>query len=521
MKIIFILATVLTCTFSCQSTPPITNPRQPNQENPTQVTDDKIEFDFIHTKQNCKAENTEQPGTFHKKTYCLNINGDDMKQADADSKMTLLARQQLSTLVEKINPADPKPIEDLPVSELRAIDPENSKLFIAYLSFSNKSIQRKICDLASLGIKVRIFLDGGSGPSKKNPIGQIDELIMNNTACNQNVKLSYLGGSTDTKIAAWQLHHNKFLMIEAPNKKVIMNFSSGNLSSYGTSLHMDHWVTIKAPVNSNLIRAQKCVMIGLEAAAKANEDTTSLTKIKPDKAYLIARETCFDENDVKPRKKILDTEKQINDALNKEEIAPLYSPNADNSVEKSILKAISSVPENGYLYIAIQHFTSKAVANALIEAAKKNVDVRIVMDDDALRGESDVPGVDQIINTMLTESKQKIKIRFAETYRPEKNPNGSAPAVAMMHNKFAIFNGQKTFSGAGQYTGAAMKTNWENFYFITNKKIITEYSKYFNEIWNESVDYDYTLSRFKTASKDPEILNAEFSKSIGDTNEKK
>ncbi len=149
------------------------------------------------------------------------------------------------------------------------------------------------------------------------------------------------------------------------------------------------------------------------------------------------------------------------------------------------------------------------------------MDVRIVMDDDALRGESDVPGVDQIINTMLAESKQKIKIRFAETYRPEKNPNGSAPAVAMMHNKFAIFNGQKTFSGAGQYTGAAMKTNWENFYFITNKKIITEYSKYFNEIWNESVDYDYTLSRFKTASKDPEILNAEFSKSIGDTNEKK
>ncbi len=517
MKKPILLVSTLAFLFSCQST----TLRQPNQEIPIQAIDDKIEFDFIHTKQNCKTENLEQPGTFHKKTYCLNIDGNDMKQADADSKMTLLALQQLSTLVEKINPTDTRPIENLTASELRAIDPVNSKLFVAYLSFSNKAIQRKICDLASLGIKVRIFLDGGSGPTKTNPIGQIDELIMNNKACNQNVKLSYLGGSTDTKVAAWQLHHNKFLMIEAPNKKVIMNFSSGNLSSYGTSLHLDHWVTIKAPANSNLIQAQKCVMTGLEAAAKANEDTTATPKIKPAQAYMIAREACFNENNVSPRKKILDTEKQINEVLAKEEIAPLYSPNSNNYVQKSLINAINAVPENGYLYIAIQHFTSKDVANSLIEAAKRNVDVRIVMDDDALRGESDVPGVDKIINMMLTSSEHKIKIRFAETYRAEKKQNGPAPAVAMMHNKFAIFNGQKTFSGAGQYTGAAMQSNWENFYFITNKKIITEYSKYFSEIWNESVDYDYTLSRFKTASKDPESLGLAFLNSIGDTHEQK
>jgi hypothetical protein len=42
------------------------------------------------------------------------------------------------------------------------IDPLNSKVSVAYFSFSNKGIQRKFCELSSQGVQIRVFLDKGS-----------------------------------------------------------------------------------------------------------------------------------------------------------------------------------------------------------------------------------------------------------------------------------------------------------------------------------------------------------------------
>jgi hypothetical protein len=124
------------------------------------------------------------------------------------------------------------------------------------------------------------------------------------------------------------------------------------------------------------------------------------------------------------------------------------------------------------------------------------------MDDDALRGESEVPGVDVMIKKLVLI--KGIQIRFAETNRAA-GGNG-----AMMHNKLAILNGEMTFSGAGHYTNAAMNVNWENFYFSKNKFVVTSYSKYFNELWNNSVDFDYTSTKGAKVSSEPAILGTQF-----------
>ena len=57
MKFKLILVSILTLMMSCQSS----QTRQPNQDN-TAPTDSRIEFDFIHTQQNCKVPIDEAKG---------------------------------------------------------------------------------------------------------------------------------------------------------------------------------------------------------------------------------------------------------------------------------------------------------------------------------------------------------------------------------------------------------------------------------------------------------------------------
>lgn len=442
----------------------------------TDALDNKITFDFIHTKQDC---NVVQDGIQHKKTFCLNENNEDLKKTTELSGMVDVALKQLDTTLQ---------------------DPKNSSVFVAYFSFSNKGIQRKFCELSSKGVQIRVFLDKGS-------TGQIDDVVMNSPACkdaagNLNVKLTYLGGNTNGDAAGgglWQLHHNKFMLIEVPNKKVKLNFSSGNLSSFGTSLHLDHWVMVEAPAKTNLIRAHKCVMQGLEAAAAQVAKTMVTADQTTGQSYIAAREKCFHKEKIIPRQNSPEyTSTQIDRALQAEEIAPLFSPNNNQYVEKSFIAALNKVPKGGYIRIAVQHFLHSGVSYALTKAAQRGVDIRIIMDDDALRGESEVPGVDVMIKKLALI--KGIQIRFAETNH---NAGGNG---AMMHNKFAILNGSMTFSGAGHYTRAAMNVNWENFYFATNKVVIGHYEDYFKELWENSVDMDYTMSKGAKESSAPAPL---------------
>jgi len=441
-----------------------------------------LSFGFMHTKQNCKVV---ENGLEHKSTYCTM---DDTKNATELSGMVDAITKQLDTVKD---------------------NPKTAKVSIAYFSFSNKGVQRKLCELSNAGVQIRVFLDAGSS-------GQIDELVTMNPACKDatgklNVKLSYLGGSTNGGAGGiWRLHHNKFLMIDpGTGEKVKLNFSSGNLSTFGTSLHLDHWVPMEAPATSNIINAQKCVMKGLEEASRINDHETSGADANEDdykisQGYINTRENCFDQNQVLPRVSAGSIQSQIYSILKKEEIAPLFSPNNNNYVATSFVSAINKIPSGGYLYIAIQHFLHGGVKNALLSAAQRGVDVRLIMDDDALKGHSEVPGVDVMISDLISQSGGQIQIRLAETNH---NAGGNG---AMMHNKLAILNGEMSFSGAGHYTNAALKNNWENFYFVTNKGVLSSYAKYFTFLWNESVDIKYTKSNGQTPSSAPSKLAPAF-----------
>lgn len=406
----------------------------------------QIKFDLMHTDPACKHKG-------YQPTFCEMTA--DMKDAD-----------QRSGMIDKINAQLDRALQN----------PKTSKVYIAYFSMSNKGVHKKICELLGQKVPVRIVLDQGSSTNVSD--------LKANAACAgkdlSSLKTAFLGGLTSSP---WRLHHNKFLFVDpGTGEDVNVNFSSGNLSSFGTSLHMDHWVTMLAPKKSNLVRAYECVMQGLDSAVKyaeANGGHNGNNDEDVAQNYIEARENCFKKTGVNTN---------VNLAVSQEKIAPLFSPNNDNIVYKTLSREIGMIPKGGYIYIAIQHFLHPGIGSDLIQASKRGVDVRIIMDDDVVTNKGEVQGAMDFLNGLKAQA-PRIAVRYIETNHLA-GGNGS-----MMHNKFAILNGRRILSGAGQYTGAAMKKNWENFGLIEDAELTRKYALYFKKLWQVSVDEDYVRAQ--------------------------
>ena len=430
----------------------VTHTQPPALDQPNGIT-----FDLMHTKQDCKHEG-------YQSTFC------EMK---ADQN----AATELSQMVPKINAQIDRAIQ--------AQDPSKASIFVAYFSLSNKLVHNKLCEALAKGVDVRIVLDAGSSANI--------ETLQANPTCQQASKkprVAFLGGLTSQP---WRLHHNKFLYVDPGNDTYVnINASSGNLSSFGTSLHEDHWLTMTAPKSSNLIRAHLCVMQGLEAAIKLADSQGGHSGDNDEEvadAYIRSREACYQKTGVIA----MDNPEA---AIAKEGVAMLFSPNANGEVYSAFKREIGKVTAEAkqgkpaFLYVAIQHFLHSGVGNDMIQASRAGVDVRIIMDDDVVTEKGEVKGVLDFLKNLQSQA-PKIKVRYIETNHLA-GGNG-----AMMHNKFAILNGKRVLSGAGQYTGAAMRNNWENFALTQNAGLTAKYAQYFKELWEVSVNEAYVKEQLQ------------------------
>lgn len=452
--------------------------------NSAQAGSNDIQFDLMHTELDCKYVG-------YQKSFCDMAN--DTKDLDQNSQM-----------INKINAQLDRALQN----------PATSQVFIAYFSFSNKGVHTKLCELFKNNVSVRIFLDRGSAANidtlKSNPACAGVDFTNNRSP----LKVSYLGGLTGSP---WRLHHNKFLYVnpgvnveKSGGDRVNINYSSGNLSAFGTSLHSDHWVTALAPKDSNLVKAYQCVMEGLErAVGQSYNYSTQLPNnqaTQPDsvvhsaendsqvaQSYIRARENCF------KRLKVIDDPEQ---ALAQEKIAPLFSPNNDDIVLKTLTTQINNVPNDGYIYIAIQHFLNPSIGSALVRATKRGVDVRVIMDDDVVTNKGEVQGAMEFLSGLKKQA-PRLKVRYIETNHLA-GGNGQ-----MMHNKFAILNGRRILSGAGQYTTAAMKNNWENFGLTAVPELTHKYELYFKDLWDMSVDENYVRAQLDKGETFQELSAAQ------------
>ncbi len=148
--------------------------------------------------------------------------------------------------------------------------------------------------------------------------------------------------------------------------------------------------------------------------------------------------------------------------LTKEEV--YFSP--DDQPQHKLLSLINNSSKN--IKIAIYTFTNTKLANALIEAKNRGVNIEIVADKSTLSGKFTQ------INKLASHN---IPIHI---FPPEDHHSH----VPLMHNKFALFESNKKIlcTGSLNWTKSACKRNRENIIILENDNIYRKYERQFRRL---------------------------------------
>ena len=147
--------------------------------------------------------------------------------------------------------------------------------------------------------------------------------------------------------------------------------------------------------------------------------------------------------------------------------APAYTEIAFSPKEGAtdlIIKVINSSKES--IKIAAYSFTSRPMADSIIEAKKRGVKIQVVVDKSQVRKNS------HSIVARLIEDKIPIRVDYKHT---------------IQHNKYIIVDGKTLQTGSFNYSAAAQNRNAENVIVMWNiPKIAKIYDANWENLWNIS-----------------------------------
>jgi phosphatidylserine/phosphatidylglycerophosphate/cardiolipin synthase-like enzyme len=115
------------------------------------------------------------------------------------------------------------------------------------------------------------------------------------------------------------------------------------------------------------------------------------------------------------------------------------------------------------LDICMYSLNSELLTNAIIDAHKRGVHVRIIVDEDNIRStwKFGTMGIAKRVKLMQFNAKM------------------------LMHHKFIIIDNKKVILGSMNWTVNAVRRNWENV-FLTNKyQIVDPFRHEFKTIWKQ------------------------------------
>lgn len=143
---------------------------------------------------------------------------------------------------------------------------------------------------------------------------------------------------------------------------------------------------------------------------------------------------------------------------------PLYSFSPRGGTKNWIMKAIAFSRKS--IRVAVFSFFAKDMADALLEAKGRGVDVRILVD--RSQGKSS-PLTEYIINNGLD-------LRWSP------GPSGKG----MMHHKFAVFDGKLLENGSQNWSSNGEYNNFENVFYTTNTGYVKAYINEFERIYTSA-----------------------------------
>lgn len=146
-----------------------------------------------------------------------------------------------------------------------------------------------------------------------------------------------------------------------------------------------------------------------------------------------------------------------------------FSP--DQGALDLVLKTINSASTS--LDVMAYSFTSAEVTRALLQAKKRNVQIRVLVDHEQnFKGASrkSAPALSSLVNA-------GVQVKSIDAY-------------AIFHDKVIIADHQHVQTGSFNYSQAAAKKNSENVIVLWNaKKVAAEYERHFASNWQKGSTY--------------------------------
>ena len=170
------------------------------------------------------------------------------------------------------------------------------------------------------------------------------------------------------------------------------------------------------------------------------------------------------------------------------EVQVLFSPQ-DKAISDGIRPVLKKAKKR--IHIAVFFLTNKAITKDLIEAQRRGVEVRVILD---ATGASN--GYTK--HELLREAGIPVKV---EAWGGK------------MHMKSAVVDDDILIAGSMNWTSAGEWDNDENTLIIRSPKLVRQYSEFFNQVWAEIPE------RWLTANPDPESRDSGMACSDGFDND--
>lgn len=147
-------------------------------------------------------------------------------------------------------------------------------------------------------------------------------------------------------------------------------------------------------------------------------------------------------------------------------IESAFSPDAGS--EDLVVKVINASQKS--IRLAAYSFTSPKVVRALMDAKRRGVDVRIVVDEKGNKSKSSLAALNLVVNA-------GIPTRTISTY-------------AIHHDKYIVSDGRHVQNGSFNYSQAAAKSNSENVIVIwNNSELAASYLQHWESRFGQGVEY--------------------------------
>ena len=123
------------------------------------------------------------------------------------------------------------------------------------------------------------------------------------------------------------------------------------------------------------------------------------------------------------------------------------------------------------LHACLYSFTDRELGHALVLASRRGVDVRVILD------ESQTEERNSEANYLIQNlGPDRVQLR-----------RGRTGPGSIMHNKFAIFDGERVATGSYHWTTSAKNYNYENLLLLTGPsghEAAEAFEKEFSRIWS-------------------------------------